>query len=448
MAVIFIVLLNKFLNINISFVKKCFNAFLLSCHVVLFDVIIYLQYSYGGNVIGSICVRNEVACLKKVLLHRPGNELLNLTPTNLDKLLFDDIPFLELAQREHDEFANVLRSNGVDVVYLEDLMVDVLELSSDIKKEFLIQFIKEANILSDEYFYFIFKYLDSFTNMRELILKTMEGIKLSDIGCLPNNDIDFFVDPMPNLYFTRDHFVSVGDGIILNNMYSDTRSRETIYAEYIFKYHPEYRMIDKFYDRYMPYHIEGGDVLILNSHVLIVGVSQRTELTAVKKLAKNMFQSTSCDIDTILVFCIPNSRAFMHLDTVFTQVDVDKFVVYSGILDNLQIFEITKENDNSFNFFESMDSLDNVLEKYLGKKVTLIFCAGGESIYSEREQWNDAANTLCIAPGVVIVYNRNTITNRILREHGIKVIEIGSSELSRGRGGPRCMSMPLIRDVL
>jgi len=412
----------------------------------------------------TINVKSEIAPLKKVLLHRPGAELLNLTPDTLTRLLFDDIPFLPEAQKEHDEFAGILKDNGVEVVYLEDLMAEVLELDDAILDKFIRQFIYEAGIKTPKYKHLVYEYLRSFVNKKELVLKTMEGIKLLEINRakrevekslvdLVSVDSDFLADPMPNLYFTRDPFASAGNGIILNKMYSVTRSRETIYAEYIFNYHPEYKgKVEKYYDRYLPYHIEGGDVLNLNDHVLAVGISQRTEAGAIDQLAKNIFKNPNSTIDTILAFNIPESRAFMHLDTVFTQIDYDKFTYHPGIMETLQVFEITEGNipdsDEDLEVKEIKGSLAEILERYLDRKITLIPCAGGEKTSSEREQWNDGTNTLCIAPGVVVVYNRNNITNNILREAGIKVLEMHSAELSRGRGGPRCMSMPLIRGNL
>jgi len=409
-----------------------------------------------------VSIKSEIMPLKKVLLHRPGNELLNLMPEDLDKMLYDDIPYLKIAREEHDEFANVLSENGVEVVYLEDLMAEVLDISATIKEKFINQFVYEAGIKTPKYKHLVYEYLRSFVNKKELVLKTMEGIKILEINRakrevekslvdLVSEESDFLADPMPNLYFTRDPFASAGNGIILNKMYSVTRSRETIYAEYIFNYHPDYKNgVEKYYDRYLPYHIEGGDVLNLNEHVLAVGISQRTEAGAIDQLAKNVFKNPNSTIDTILAFNIPVSRAFMHLDTVFTQIDYDKFTYHPGIMETLQVFEITEgdipDSDEDLNVKEIKGSLEQILEKYLKRKITLIPCAGGEKTSSEREQWNDGTNTLCIAPGVVVVYNRNNITNNILREAGIKVLEMHSAELSRGRGGPRCMSMPLFRE--
>ena len=410
----------------------------------------------------KINVTSEIKPLKKVLLHRPGNELLNLTPDTLQELLFDDIPYLPVAQKEHDEFARVLKENGVEVVYLENLMTEVISLSPEIREEFLKQFIYEAGIRTPKYRDLVFQYLNSFKDPLELVLKTMEGIQVSEINQrlkktdkslvdLVTEETQFLAAPMPNLYFTRDNFASIGNGISLNKMYSVTRNRETIYAEYIFKYHPEFKdQVDKYFNRDLPYHIEGGDILNLNEHILAVGISQRTCADAIDELAKNLFKDKKCKIDTVLAFNIPNSRAFMHLDTVFTQIDRNKFTYHPGIMDTLQVFEITEGNDENsdedLNVIEINDSLENILSTYLKMPVTLIPCAGGDKVAAEREQWNDGSNTLCIAPGVVIVYDRNNITNQVLREHGLKVLEIPGAEISRGRGGPRCMSMPLIRE--
>ncbi len=406
-----------------------------------------------------IHVTSEIKPLKKVLLHRPGKELLNLTPDTLQELLFDDIPYLKDAQLEHDEFAQILRDNNIEVVYLEDLMAETLNYNPNIKPAFIRQFIYEAGIRTPMYKDMLFDFLMSIENNKELVLKTMEGIKVSELNRkkkdIENSLVDlvseegkFLAAPMPNLYFTRDPFASVGNGVVLNKMYSETRSRETIYASYIFNYHPDYQdKVTKYYDRENPFHIEGGDVLNLNEHVLAVGISQRTSADAIDLLAKNLFKDPECQIDTVLAFLIPECRAFMHLDTVFTQIDFDKFTYHPGIMDTLRVFEITKGyNDDEVKVKQKKGSLEKILEEYLKIDITLIPCAGGDKIPSEREQWNDGTNTLCIAPGVVVVYNRNNVTNAVLREHGIKVFEMHSAELSRGRGGPRCMSMPLIRE--
>ena len=407
----------------------------------------------------KINVKSEIKPLKKVLVHRPGKELLNLTPDTLERLLFDDIPYLPIAQEEHDEFVRIMRDNGVEVVYLEDLMTETLDQVPEIKEQFIRQFIYEAGVRTPKYRGLLEDYLNNFDNNRQLVLKTMEGIQLKEILIskakkgksivdMISEDSTFIADPMPNLYFTRDPFASIGNGVSLNKMYSVTRNRETIYAEYIFAYHPEYKdNITKYYDRYDAFSIEGGDILNLNEKTLAIGISQRTKADAIELLAKNIFKNPDTKIETILAFTIPECRAFMHLDTVFTQIDVDKFTYHPGIMGTLQVFEIKKgDNPEELNVKEKNTSLEKILSEYLDREITLIPCAGGDKIGAEREQWNDGSNTLCISPGVVIVYNRNNITNEVLRQNGIKVLEMHSAELSRGRGGPRCMSMPLYRE--
>ncbi len=405
----------------------------------------------------NVQVNSEIGRLKAVLLHEPGDELHNLTPKKLDDLLFDDIPWLPLAKKEHQAFAKTFKDAGVKVVYLTDLMTEVLDSSNEIKNQFVEQFIKEAHIRSNTLREVATEYLRNIKDNKELILKTIAGIKKSE---LPNyqvksladhvDDYPFVTDPMPNLYFTRDPFASIGNGVSLNKMYSITRSRETIFGEYIFKYHPTYKTTPLYYSRYEDVNIEGGDIMVLNNHVLVVGVSQRTCAEAVERLAKNLFYNNETDFDTVLAFTIPQARTFMHLDTVFTQVDVNKFAIHKGCYEKLKIFRITKDfnNDKKVKVMELDQKLEDVLESYIGLPVTLIPCGGGDTISADREQWSDGSNFVAIAPGEVIAYERNDITNAALIKAGIKVHIIPSSELSRGRGGPRCMCMPLVREEL
>lgn len=404
-----------------------------------------------------IKVKSEIGALKQVMLHRPGKELEHLIPNSLERLLFDDIPYLYGAQEEHDKFAEILRNNGVDVVYLEDLTADAIKQSDEIKNNFIDDFIAKSGEFAVCYKEELKKYLLSIKDEKELVLKTMAGVSFNEIeandkhklNSLLTHEYRFITEPIPNLYFTRDPFASIGNGVSLNKMYSVTRNRETLYGKYALTYNPSFAGKVPFY--YTPsesFSIEGGDILNLTANVLAVGISQRTKPEAIEQLAKNIFSDETSEIDTVLAFDIPNTRAFMHLDTVFTQVDYDKFTVHPGIIKTLRTFEIKKSNsDYGLTVTELHTTLDQTLAKYLNvPSVKLIRCGGDDQIAAEREQWNDGSNTLAIAPGVVVVYDRNYVTNKLLEDNGIKILKMPSSELSRGRGGPRCMSMPLVRD--
>lgn len=406
----------------------------------------------------AIHVKSEIGKLKKVMLHRPGQELEHLVPEDLERLLFDDIPYLKTAKIEHDMFAEIMRGQGVEVVYLEDLTADVLK-NPEKKEQFVREFIAEGGASAAKVRDQLYDYLMKISDEKELVLKTMSGIRASELNVkmscplvsLVKKESQFLLDPIPNLYFTRDPFACIGNGVSLNRMYSRTRRRETLYGKYILKYNPDFAgKVPFYYDRDMDFSIEGGDILNLSNKVIAIGISQRTTPEAIELLAQNIFVDKASEIETIIALDIPAVRAFMHLDTVCTQVDYDKFTIHPGIMQTLRIFEIKPgDRKGQLKVTESDAMLSDILAKYLElDKVTLIKCGGKDRIASEREQWNDGSNTLCIEPGKVVVYDRNYVTNEILRQHGIDVLEMASSELSRGRGGPRCMSMPLEREDL
>ena len=399
---------------------------------------------------------SEIAPLKKVLMHRPGDEFLNLTPNTLERLLFDDIPYLKIAQQEHDAYANALRAEGIEVVYLVDLAAEALEAGGrTVRKKFLEQFIAEAGVTSPKVVKHCYDFLNSIKDTRDMIKKCIAGIDVSELkklgkvsGFYATRDTGrMIIDPIPNLYFQRDPMATVGHGATLHRMWSVTRTRESIFMEYVYKYHPFYDNVTLYYDRNEPYCIEGGDVQVLSKEVVAIGISQRTEPDAIADFARRLFKDKKNEFKYVLAIDIPDERSFMHLDTVMTQVDVDKFAVQDAIMDISTIYEITAGRGGEIEIVEIHQSLQKVLEKYLHlNKVELIKCGNGKRIDAEREQWSDGVNLLCVRPGVVIAYDRNFVTNQTLKKHGIKVIEIPSSELSRGRGGSHCMSMALARE--
>ncbi|OJV63286.1 MAG: arginine deiminase [Clostridiales bacterium 38-18] len=403
-------------------------------------------------------VFSEIGKLKKVLLHRPGEEIENLTPSLMNRLLFDDIPYLKIAREEHDAFADVFRKNGVEVCYLEDLISETLR-DGNLKEAFIEEFVSEAGLKNRLRIEQVKDYYREFEDNKSMIDKMMSGIRreelqpsgLRSLSDLVDMDYPFIVDPMPNLYFTRDPFATVGNGITLNKMRTITRCRETIFAKYIFRFHPDYRHHDIpfWYDREMKNSIEGGDVLVLSEKVIAIGISERTDADAIELFARNVF-SDGQPFETILAFDIPKSRAFMHLDTVFTMVDDQVFTIHPEIEGPLTVYSLRRtERKGEYKIEREYQTLETILSKYLeADSVKLIRCGGKKGIDAGREQWNDGSNTLAISPGEVIVYSRNHVTNRLLESEGIKLHEIPSSELSRGRGGPRCMSMPLFRERL
>ena len=418
-----------------------------------------------------IHITSEIGKLKTVLVHRPGAELENLTPEYLTDLLFDDIPYLALAQKEHDIFTDVLRDNGVEVLYLDQLVSEAL--SEDAVRVAFVHDILAASKQSDNRVSDSLRQYLLGMSTPEMVRKIMAGVRKDEIQLPPEHhkqqlhelveggahafqlktSYPFYLDPMPNLYFTRDPAAAIGAGLTINKMHYPARRRESLFMEYIINNHPRFKTAQPpvWYDRANRFSMEGGDELVISKDTMAIGISQRTTPEAIEAMAVKLFQGS--DFKKIIAIEIPKSHAFMHLDTVFTMIDVDTFTIHPEIRDRggkLNIYVLEKSAHSPFPKITYYDDLEHVLRVALGKpRVRLIECGGGDPIAAAREQWNDGSNTLAIAPGVVVTYDRNYVTNQKLREAGITVLEVPGSELGRGRGGPRCMSMPLVReDVL
>ena len=407
-----------------------------------------------------IQVNSEIGRLKTVLLHRPGEELEALTPDYMARMLFDDVPYLKVAQEEHDAFAKVLRDNGVEVLYLDKLAAESLS-TQEVRDRFIVEMVR-ASKQEDTYSTFaIVNYLQNLDPLA-MVRKVMAGVKKSEVEVMePKNkqlhhymidDYPFYLDPMPNLYFTRDPAASIGNGLTINKMHWPTRRRESLFMQYIIKHHPRFMSnnVPVWYNRNNRFSVEGGDELVLSRNTLAIGISERTEVEAIERIASRLFHDS--DFTCVIAMKIPNKRAFMHLDTVFTMIDYDKFTVHPEILTGegeLDIYLLEKANTHVGYEIKHRRSLKETLQEVLGlHHVHLIPCGNGDPIAAAREQWNDGSNTLAIAPGVVITYDRNYVTNNALREAGLKVIEVTGAELGRGRGGPRCMSMPIFREEI
>lgn len=405
-----------------------------------------------------IHVYSEIGKLKTVMLHRPGKELENLAPDILHRMLIDDIPYLKIAQEEHDAFAHVLRQQGIKVLYLEDLLAESLT-DEKVRRAFLDQLLDESSIKKqDPLHQLLLNYLQELLT-KEMVKTVIAGIRKSAIhnstpslaDLAEDPDYPFYLDPMPNVYFTRDQQAAIGSGMTINRMTFRARRSESLFMETILKNHPDFKnaTIPVWRDRYHHGRLEGGDELVLNNHVLAVGISQRTSATAITDLAHNLFDHSS--YDTILAIKIPHNHAMMHLDIVFTMINYNQFTVHPFILDKagkIDIYVLQPDDHNGVKITEKNDLVQVLKENLHLSELDLIPTGGGDPIAAPREQWNDGSNTLAIAPGEVVTYDRNYVSNDLLRKHGIIVHEIRSSELSRGRGGPRCMSCPLIREDL
>ncbi len=398
-------------------------------------------------------VFSEIAPLKSVLLHRPGRELETLTPRYLDSMLFEDIPFLERMQSEHDQFAALLRKEGSEVLYFDDLLTEVLQ-DDAVRADVIRRSVGTSEVRDVRIREALISMLSSL-EPEALTSYLIGGVQKTDVGETTEakdlsyyirDEYPYYISPLPNLYFTRDPGTTVGRRFSVNTMNTSARRRETLLLSVIMHNQGESLPGRLLEDYTGGASIEGGDILILDEHTLAVGCSARSEAWAIERLADRVL--TQEGFSRLLVIQIPFTRAYMHLDTVFTMVDHDKFTIYPGVERRLKVFSLTKDHRGSLGVTQERD-LGSALAGALGlPAVDLIATGGGDMITAAREQWNDSTNTLAVAPGKVVTYRRNVVSNETLTTHGIEVLPIDGSELVRGRGGPRCMSMPLYRSRL
>jgi len=391
-------------------------------------------------------VTSEVGRLRTVLLHRPGAELSRLTPRNNDELLFDGIPWVGRAQEEHDAFAEALRDRDVEVLYLDRLLAEVLDLATA-RAEVVQSAVAPAlvgptltttlrawllDLPSDE----LTKVLVAGLTHDELPASGPEGVVARLAG--PS---EFVVPPLPNVMFTRDSSVWVGDQVAVTSPSMPARQREATLTRAIYAHHPRFAEVPLLYggDRGEAW-FEGGDVLLLSPGVVAVGVGQRTTPAGVEAFALRAIAAGVAT--TVLAVPIAQERATMHLDTICTMVDEDAVVMFPAVADTLSAWAVTADG------VTGPEPFLLAAAKAMDRDVLRVVDTGLDPVTAEREQWDDGNNTLAIAPGLVVAYERNVVTNQALEAAGVEVVRIAGSELGSGRGGPRCMSCPVERDPL
>ncbi len=387
---------------------------------------------------------SEVGRLRTVLLHRPGQELARLTPRNHDSLLFDGIPWLGRAQDEHDAFAQALRDHDVEVLYLVELLTETLE-QADARAE-IVESTTSTLHLGD--------------SLRRYLVAALSDLAPADLAAvvtagLRNDEVahrsivtsllrpdDFLVDPLPNLLFTRDSSVWLPDRVAVTSLAMPARVRETQLTGLVYAHHPRFAGVERVHGPHLE-HLEGGDVLLLAPGVVAVGVGERTTPAGFERFASTALRAGLAE--SVLAVPIAQERATMHLDTIVTMVDVDTVVIYPNMADELRALAVTLDADGSLSVAPERSFFDAAADA-MGIERLHRIDTGLDPVTAEREQWDDGNNTLAIDARLAVAYERNEQTNARLEEHGIEVVAISGSELGSGRGGPRCMSCPVLRD--
>lgn len=395
-------------------------------------------------------VRSEVGQLRAVLLHRPGMEMTRLTPTNKEELLFDELLWVEHAQQEHDAFAAVLRDAGAEVLYIEQLLADVLADPAMAAQVVAAQV--NERTCGPQAVERVRDFLLALP-VSDLVDHLIGGVSFEEVGAgdglvaalLPPSEM--LLPPLPNTVFMRDSSAWIGEGVVLSPMSRLVRRRETELLRLVYTRHPRLEGAPVWfgYDHaeHYPATFEGGDVLVVGERGLAMGISERTTPSGVETLAVRLFDADV--VDRILAVDLPKIRAAMHLDTIVTQVDVDAFLTYPSLTPSLRTYQVTKAAKGQVQVREAGGLMRGLAWAAGLDHARAIEPALGAT-RAEREQWNDANNTLALRPGEVVTYERNVATNAILEGAGVTVRTIPSYELPRGRGGPRCMSCPVRRD--
>ena len=400
-------------------------------------------------------IGSEIGRLRTVIVHRPGVEIARITPDNKEALLFDDLLWLERAQEEHDRFADMMRERDVEVLYFTDLLAEAI--TDDAVRTDLVASVFTPAQCGPRVSERLAEALAA-APVETVVTVLVGGLleyELSQWGVDPlfadlvADRFHYVLRPLPNLLFMRDNAAWINRGLSLNVLATPARERESLYMRTIYRHHPRFASNElpvwfgaPAGDGY-PASLEGGDVLVLSPETVMVGLGERTAPAGMEILARRLFAEGT--VKNVVVVHLRHDRSVMHLDTVFTMIDVNKFNVFPGMLDNVDVHILTSASAEKIHVVHS-DGLESALAETLGRDDLEMIPTGGDAIGRLREQWDDGNNTVALAPGVVIAYARNQETNRRLRQAGVEVLELDASELCRGRGGSRCMTQPVLRD--